>query len=48
MSTGAIPTSDEPVLNTMRFKRGILVGADRHLARFLKYIDEFQRAPALE
>jgi hypothetical protein len=39
---------DEPVINTIRFKRGILVAADRHLARFLKYIDEFPRAPALD
>jgi phenylpropionate dioxygenase-like ring-hydroxylating dioxygenase large terminal subunit len=39
---------DEPVINTIRFKRGILVAADRHPARFLKYIDEFPRAPALD
>jgi phenylpropionate dioxygenase-like ring-hydroxylating dioxygenase large terminal subunit len=37
---------DEPVLNTMRFRKGTLVAADRHLARYFKYIDEFPRAPA--
>jgi len=35
---------DEPVLNTMRFRPGVLVGADRHLARFFKYMAEFPRA----
>jgi phenylpropionate dioxygenase-like ring-hydroxylating dioxygenase large terminal subunit len=41
-------SEDEPVIKTMRFKRGILVGADRHLSRFLKYIDEFPRASEME
>jgi hypothetical protein len=37
---------DEPVLNTMRFRKGTLVTSDRHLARYFKYIGEFPRAPA--
>jgi hypothetical protein len=32
---------DEPVLNTMRFRKGALVASDRHLARYFKYVDEF-------
>jgi nitrite reductase/ring-hydroxylating ferredoxin subunit len=35
---------DDPVLNTMRFKAGVLVASDRHLARFFKYVAEFPRA----
>jgi len=35
---------DEPVLNTMRFKVGVLVASDRHLARYFKYVSEFPRA----
>jgi nitrite reductase/ring-hydroxylating ferredoxin subunit len=35
---------DDPVLNTMRFKAGVLVASDRHLARYLKYVSEFPRA----
>jgi phenylpropionate dioxygenase-like ring-hydroxylating dioxygenase large terminal subunit len=34
---------DEPVLNTMRFKRGVMVASDRHLSRYFKYVDEFPR-----
>jgi phenylpropionate dioxygenase-like ring-hydroxylating dioxygenase large terminal subunit len=37
---------DEPILNSIRFRRGVLVASDRHLARFLKYIDEFPKAAA--
>jgi len=32
---------DEPVLNTMRFRKGVLVASDRHLARYFKYVSEF-------
>jgi phenylpropionate dioxygenase-like ring-hydroxylating dioxygenase large terminal subunit len=32
---------DAPVLNTMRFRRGLLTASDRHLARYLKYVEEF-------
>ncbi|MBV8132066.1 MAG: hypothetical protein JO282_06080 [Alphaproteobacteria bacterium] len=40
---------DEPVLNTMRFRKGVLVGSDRHLARYFKYVEEFPRgAPPSE
>jgi nitrite reductase/ring-hydroxylating ferredoxin subunit len=35
---------DDPVLNTMRFKVGVLTASDRHLARFFKYAAEFPRA----
>lgn len=35
---------DDPVLNTMRFKAGVLTASDRHLARFFKYVTEFPRA----
>jgi hypothetical protein len=29
------------VLDTVRFRKGVLVGSDGHLARFLKYVDNF-------
>jgi phenylpropionate dioxygenase-like ring-hydroxylating dioxygenase large terminal subunit len=32
---------DTPVLNTIRFRRGLLTASDRHLARYFKYVDEF-------
>lgn len=35
---------DDPVLNTMRFKVGVLTSSDRHLARYFKYIAAFPRA----
>ena len=34
---------DDPVLNTMRFKVGVLTGSDRHLARYFKYVAAFPR-----
>ena len=34
---------DEPVLNTMRFRKGVLVASDRHLARYFEYVSEFPR-----
>jgi hypothetical protein len=40
---------DEPVLNTMRFRKGVLVASDRHLARYFKYVSKFPRgAPPSE
>lgn len=36
---------DDPVLNTMRFKVGVLSASDRYLARYFKYVAEFPRAP---
>jgi hypothetical protein len=39
---------DAPVLDTIRFRKGVLVGSDRHLARFLRYVSEFPRAAPLE
>jgi hypothetical protein len=32
---------DEPVLNTMRFRKGVLVASDRHLARYFRYVSKF-------
>jgi phenylpropionate dioxygenase-like ring-hydroxylating dioxygenase large terminal subunit len=32
---------DAPVLNTIRFRRGLLTASDRHLGRYFKYVDEF-------
>jgi len=32
---------DLPVLNTIRFRRGLLTASDRHLARYFKYVEEF-------
>lgn len=39
-----LTAEDDPVLNTMRFKPGVLVGSDRHLSRFFKYVREFPTA----
>jgi nitrite reductase/ring-hydroxylating ferredoxin subunit len=38
---------DALVLDSIRFRRGVLVYSDRHLARFLKYVDQFPRAEPL-
>ncbi len=35
---------DEPVLESMRFRRGTLVASDRYLARYFRYVSEFPRA----
>lgn len=35
---------DEPIFNTMRFKKGTLVAADRHLSLYFKYVSRFPRA----
>jgi hypothetical protein len=32
------------VLDTMRFRKGMPVGSDRHLARYLNYVSEFPRS----
>jgi phenylpropionate dioxygenase-like ring-hydroxylating dioxygenase large terminal subunit len=32
---------DEPVLNTMRFRKGVMVASDRHMSRYFKYVSEF-------
>ena len=34
---------DEPILNTMRFKQGVMVASDQHLSRYFKYISEFPK-----
>jgi nitrite reductase/ring-hydroxylating ferredoxin subunit len=38
---------DDAVLSTIRFRKGVLIAADRHLSRFLKYVDGFPRAGSL-
>jgi phenylpropionate dioxygenase-like ring-hydroxylating dioxygenase large terminal subunit len=40
----ALLAEDDPVLNTMRFKPGVFVAADRYLSRFFKYVREFPTA----
>jgi len=37
-------TEDDPVLNTMRFKVGVLSASDGYRARYFKYVGEFPRA----
>jgi phenylpropionate dioxygenase-like ring-hydroxylating dioxygenase large terminal subunit len=32
---------DTQVLNSIRFRRGLLTASDRHLARYFKYVEEF-------
>ncbi|AUX41166.1 (2Fe-2S)-binding protein [Sorangium cellulosum] len=39
---------DDRVLTTIRFRQGVLVAADRHLAKFLKYVRDFPRASFIE
>src|SRR5215472_7310210 len=34
---------DEPILNTMHFKQGVMVASDRHLSRYFKYVSEFPK-----
>ena len=36
-----LQAEDAPVLRSIRFRRGLLTASDRHLARYLKYADEF-------
>jgi nitrite reductase/ring-hydroxylating ferredoxin subunit len=36
---------DAPVLDTIRFRKGVLVASDRHLARFFRYVETFPKAP---
>lgn len=38
---------DDAVLSTIHFRKGVLIAADRHLARFLRYVDGFPRAEPL-
>lgn len=37
-------SEDEPVLDAMRFRRGVLVQSDRYLSRYFKYVNDFPRA----
>jgi len=32
---------DRPVLEAIRFRRGLLTASDRHMARYFKYVEEF-------
>jgi nitrite reductase/ring-hydroxylating ferredoxin subunit len=36
-----LAADDAPVLETIRFRKGVLTASDRHLARFLKYVEGF-------
>ncbi len=36
-----LQAEDAPVLRSIRFRRGLLTASDRHLARYLKYVEEF-------
>ncbi len=38
---------DAPVLNTMRFRKGMLVASDRFLARYFNYVADFPVASSL-
>jgi phenylpropionate dioxygenase-like ring-hydroxylating dioxygenase large terminal subunit len=37
---------DDAVLNTIRFRRGVMTASDRHLLRYFRYVNEFPLAPA--
>jgi hypothetical protein len=39
----ALIAEDEPVLNRMRFRKGVPVTSDRHFARYLRSVSEFPR-----
>jgi len=41
-----LAVQDNPVFETMRFRKGVLVASDRYLARFLKYVSDFPRFQA--
>jgi nitrite reductase/ring-hydroxylating ferredoxin subunit len=36
-------SEDEPILETMRFRRGVMVASDRHLSRYFDYVSKFPR-----
>ncbi len=36
-----LQAEDAPVLRAIRFRHGLLTASDRHLARYLKYVEEF-------
>ena len=36
-------SEDEPVLEAMRFRRGVLVASDRYLSRYFRYVSDFPR-----
>lgn len=46
--TARLLEEDERVLACIRFRQGVLVGADRHLAKYLKYVREFPSAKFIE
>ena len=33
----------KPVLEAMRFRRGVLVASDRYLSRYFRYVSDFPR-----
>nr|AYM54198.1 hypothetical protein [Sorangium cellulosum] len=46
--TARLLEEDDRVLATIRFRQGVLVAADRHLASYLKYVREFPCAKFIE
>jgi nitrite reductase/ring-hydroxylating ferredoxin subunit len=38
-----LAAQDNPVFDTIRFRKGVLVASDRYLSRFFKYVNEFPR-----
>ncbi|KYG03055.1 hypothetical protein BE21_53530 [Sorangium cellulosum] len=46
--TARLLEEDDRVLATIRFRQGVLVAADKYLARYLKYVREFPRASFIE
>jgi hypothetical protein len=43
----SIIEEDEPVMQTIRFREGVLIPSDRELALYLKYVRAFPRANPL-
>jgi len=41
-----LAVQDNPVFETMRFRKGVLVASDRYLARFFTYVSDFPRFQA--
>jgi nitrite reductase/ring-hydroxylating ferredoxin subunit len=43
-SVRRLQAEDDLVLNTIKFRRGVLTASDRHLSRYFKYVDAFPLA----
>ena len=48
MRVAKLQAEDFSVLSTIRFRQGVLVAADRHLARYFKYVREFPTAEFIQ